>query len=174
MVVGVGKTQVTIYEDYRCPVCKNVHDKIQPALNAALAASSVKVEFHAVNLIDHASGGKGSLAAANAASCAFKAGKFQSYREALFAAQPNENDDAYAQPDKLIDVAKGVNGLDGPAFEDCVKNQPYAASIQSTYDATLGASKFNGVPAIFINGKQWQVPTSGDLAAAFTDAIKAG
>lgn len=174
MVVGVGKTKVTIYEDYRCPPCKDIHDKIQPALAAALSASAIQIEYHAITLVDHTSGGKGSLAAANAASCAFRAGKFQPYREALFTGQPAEADDAYAQPDKLISVAKTIDGLDTPAFEDCVRNQPYAGSIQSTYDSTIGANKFPGVPAIFINGKQWQIPTSGDLAGAFTQAVQAG
>ena len=175
VVVGIGKITVTVYEDYRCPLCKTFHDQVQPTISAALAAGTVKIEYHAVDLIDHTAGGKGSLLAANAASCAFKAAKFQPYREALFAAQPPESDDQFAQPDKLISIAQSVPGLDSPAFEDCVRNQPFAGSIQSTYDATIGAGKFFGTPAVLINDAQWAVPTSGDMLGSFKQAlIRAG
>ncbi|GAA2025387.1 hypothetical protein GCM10009839_24340 [Catenulispora yoronensis] len=176
VVLGTGKTSVTIYHDYRCGPCREVHERLDPAVAAALSAGTIKLDVHAVNLIDRNAGGTGSLAAGNAASCAAKAGKFQAYSAQLFAAQPKtEDDDAFAVPSYLIGLAKGVPDLDSPAFESCVRTQPYAASIKSTYDATLGAGKYDGVPTILINGVKWQVPTTGDIAAAFTDAVaKAG
>lgn len=173
VVVGVGKVKVTIYEDYRCPPCKAVHDQLQPVLSAKLGTGGIQVEYHAVDLVDHSGNGKGSLAAANAASCAFQASKFQPYRDALFAAQPDETDDAFAQPAKLIAVAQTVPGLDSPAFEDCVRAQPYAGSIESTYTAQFASNKMQGVPAVLINGTQWTVPSSGDLATAFKQALAA-
>jgi protein-disulfide isomerase len=173
VVVGVGKVRVVIYEDYRCPMCKQVHDQIQPVISAKLGAGSIKVEFHAVDLIDHNTGGKGSLAAGNAASCALPAFKFQPYREALYAAQPSESDDAFADPNELISVAKTVSGLDSPTFEDCVRTQPYGGSIESMYAAQYGSGKLNGVPTVFINGTQWIAPSSGGLAASFTQALAA-
>ena len=173
VIVGVGKVRVLIYEDYRCPVCKHVHDQIQPVISAKLGAGSIKVEFHAVDLIDHSAGGKGSLAAGNAASCALQAFKFQPYREALFAAQPNESTDAFADPNELISVAKTVSGLDSATFEDCVRTQPYAASIDGTYAVEYGSGKLAGVPAVFVNGTQWTAPTSGDVAASFSQALAA-
>ncbi|MEY9860503.1 protein-disulfide isomerase [Catenulispora sp. GAS73] len=173
VIVGVGKVRVVIYEDYRCPVCKQVHDQIQPVISSKLGAGSIKVEFHAVDLIDHNTGGKGSLAAGNAASCALQAFKFQPYREALFAAQPSESTDAFADPNELISIAKTVSGLDSPTFEDCVRTQPYGASIDSTYAAEYGSGKLVGVPSVFINGTQWNVPTSGGMATSFTQALAA-
>lgn len=177
-MVGAGKVTITVYEDYRCPVCKMFHDQVQPTISAALAAGTVKIEYHAVNLIDYNAGGKGSLLAANAASCAAKAAKaakFQLYRDALFAAQPPESDDRFARPDKLISIAQSVPGLDSAAFEGCVREQPFAGSIQSTYDATFGAGKFVGTPTIFLNGAQWAVPISGDMVGSFKQAlIRAG
>lgn len=173
MVVGVGKVKITIYEDYRCPSCKAVHDQIQPVVSAKLGAGAVQVEYHAVDLVDHTSGGKGSLAAGNAASCAFKSAKFQPYRDALFAAQPDEASDLFADPAKLIGIAKTIPGLDSPGFEDCVATQPFAGSIESTYTAQVSSNKLVGVPAVFINGTQWSVPSSGDLATAFTQALAA-
>ncbi|WP_370349962.1 DsbA family protein [Catenulispora sp. EB89] len=173
VIVGVGKVRVVIYEDYRCPVCKQVYDQIQPVISSKLGSGSIKVEFHAVDLIDHNTGGKGSLAAGNAASCALQAFKFQPYREALFAAQPSESTDAFADPNELISIAKTISGLDSPTFEDCVRTQPYGASIDSTYAAEYGSGKLVGVPSVFINGTQWNVPTSGDVAASFTQALAA-
>ncbi|MEY9893487.1 protein-disulfide isomerase [Catenulispora sp. MAP5-51] len=175
VVVGTGKVKVTIYEDYRCPPCKAVHDQLQPVINAKLAAAGIQVEYHAVDLVDHSgSGGKGSLAAANAASCAFQAAKFQPYREALFAAQPaDETVDAFADPAKLISVAQTVPGLDSPTFEACVRTQPFAGSIENTYTAEFASNKMQGVPSVLINGTQWPVPSSGDLATAFKQALAA-
>ncbi|WP_194896742.1 DsbA family protein [Catenulispora pinisilvae] len=173
VVVGVGKVKVTIYEDYRCPPCKAVHDQLQPVISAKLGAGGIQVEYHAVDMVDHNAGGTGSLAAANAVSCAFQAAKFQPYREALFAAQPDEATDAFAQPDKLISIAKTIPGLDSPAFESCVISKPFAGSIESTYAAQFASNKITGVPAVFINGTQWSVPSSGDLATAFTQALAA-
>ena len=173
VVVGVGKVKVTVYEDYRCPPCKAVHDQLQPVINAKLAAASIQVEYHAVDLIDHSTGGKGSLAAADAASCAFQAAKFQPYREALFAAQPDESDDAFAQPAKLIGIAQTIPGLDSPTFEACVRTQPFAGSIENTYATQFASNKMPGVPAVLINGTQWTVPSSGDLKTAFTQALAA-
>jgi len=173
VVVGVGKVKVTIYEDYRCPPCKAVHDQLQPVISAKLGAGSIQVEYHAVDLVDHSRGGKGSLAAANAASCALQAAKFQPYRDALFAAQPDEATDAFADPAKLIAVAKTVPGLDSPAFEDCVHAQPFAGSIENTYTAQFASNKLTGVPWVLINGKQWPVPSSGNLATAFQQALAA-
>jgi protein-disulfide isomerase len=173
VVVGVGKVKVTIYEDYRCPPCKAVHDQLQPVLSAKLGTGTIQVEYHAVDVVDHGSGGTGSLAAANAVSCAFQAAKFQPYREALFAAQPDEATDAFAQPDKLIGIAKTVPGLDTPEFDSCVLTKPFAASIENTYAAQFASNKITGVPAVFINGAQWSVPSSGDLATAFTQALAA-
>lgn len=173
VVIGTGKTVVTIYEDFRCPQCKAFHDQIKPAMMAAQGANQLKVVFHEVDLVDRTGGGKGSLMAANAAACAFRTANFQLYRDALFAAQPAENDDSFAQPDKLISLAHDIKGLDNTSFENCVKTTPYAASIKSMYDSTLGAGKFNGVPALFINDTQWQIPTSGDVAGALTQALQA-
>ncbi|MBS2537913.1 thioredoxin domain-containing protein [Catenulispora sp. NF23] len=173
VVVGVGKVKVTIYEDYRCPPCKAVHDQLQPVISAKLGSGGIQVEYHAVDVVDHTAGGTGSLAAANAVSCAFQAAKFQPYREALFAAQPDEVTDAFAQPDKLISIAKTIPGLDSPAFESCVISKPFAGSIESTYAAQFASNKITGVPAVFINGAQWSVPSSGDLATAFTQALAA-
>jgi hypothetical protein len=142
-------------------------------ISSKLGAGSIKVEFHAVDLIDHNAGGKGSLAAGNAASCALQAYKFQPYREALFAAQPSETDDAFADPAKLISIAQTVSGLDSPTFENCVRTQPYASSIDSTYVTQYASNRVSGTPAVFINGSQWNVPSSGDLGAAFTQALAA-
>lgn len=173
VVVGVGKVKVTLYEDYRCPPCEQVHDLWQPILSAKLGAGSIQVEYHALNVVDHSYGGTGSLAAANAASCAFQAGKFQPYRDALFAAQPDESDDAFARPAKLIAIARTVPGLDSPTFEDCVQAQPYASSIKSTFAAQIASNKLAGVPAVLINGTQWTVPSTGNLATAFAQALAA-
>lgn len=172
VVIGTGAVPVTVYEDYRCPPCQQVHDKVQPVLDAAVAAGKVKVTYHAVNLVDSKDDGKGSLAAANAASCAFKAGKFQPYHDALFAAQPDEKDDAFADPGKLITIAKTVPGLDSPDFEACVHTQPYAGSIKSTFTAISADPVFQGTPTILVNGRRWQVPSSPDqVAPSLTQAL---
>ncbi|NUR59630.1 MAG: thioredoxin domain-containing protein [Catenulispora sp.] len=173
---STAKTKVQIYDDYRCPACKSINDAIGNSLKHAAESGSIQIEYFPVNLIDRntESGGNGSVAAGNAVQCAAEAGRFFSYRDALFAHQPGEYDDVYGVPSKLIEVAQAIPGLDTAVFENCVKGEPYAAGVVQNYDHLVNDLHGAGAPTIFIDGKQWNpggARTPAEITQQFNDEL---
>ena len=171
-----AKVTVVVWQDYRCPVCKRMFLPTQQVLDRRERDLSAKVEYRAITLIDYTQSGHGSAMAANASLCAANAEAFDSYRTLLFRDQPDEQTDSYADPQKLIDLAKQIANLDTPAFESCVKTMPYAAAIRAT-QKEFDALDINGVPAYYINGTKWNPPVGvtdpQQVAAALDQAIMA-
>lgn len=160
-VVTVGpasaKTKVVLYEDYRCPVCKEVNGAISATLERAAAAGTIQVQYRPTNLIDRdlPDGGNGSLVAGNAVHCAADHGDFSAYRTAVYANQPSEQNDTFQSPQQLIALARTIPGLDTPAFEKCVNDQPYAAAIGRNYDTAMNTEHCAGMPCLIVDGQQW-------------------
>jgi len=160
-VITVGpmtaKTKVVLYEDYRCPVCKDVDEGISATLDKAAAAGTIQVEYRPTNLIDrnHPSGGNGSVVAGNAVHCAADHGDFAAYRTAVYANQPLESDDTFQSKQQLIALARAIPGLDTPAFEKCVDDMPYASAISRNYDTAMNTEHCGGMPCLIVDGQKW-------------------
>lgn len=151
---------LTIYEDFRCPVCRALETGSASVYKSYAAAGTLRVLFHPVTLIDaNDPGTSGSLWSGAASVCAATAGKFDEYHDALYADQPDETDDAYRAAAKLIAVAKQVPGLDTPAFESCVTAGTYKGLVQQNM-ADFNALHLNGTPALMLDGRQLTLPTS--------------
>jgi protein-disulfide isomerase len=144
---------MTVFEDFRCPVCRIFETGERSVYQAYVRAGKLRVLFHEVTLIDHNDGGSGSLRAGNAALCAQAAGHFQPYHDVLFDNQPDESDDAYADPDRLVELAKQVPGLDTPAFEACARGTTYEGVVQRNWN-DFNALKLPGTPTVMLDGKQ--------------------
>lgn len=153
-----AKVTLTIYEDFRCPFCKEAESMFGPIYTADAKAGKITVNYHLVNLIDRNDGGTGSIQSGSAAGCAQDVGneKFKGYHDVLFANQPDESDDAYASADTLISLSKKVSGLDTPAFEACVNAGKYQPWVVKNYDALSSAEGGNvSTPDYLINGQQF-------------------
>ncbi|WP_194913299.1 DsbA family protein [Catenulispora rubra] len=165
-----AKTKVVLYEDYRCPTCKELNTGLDSALQQDAAAGKIQIEYRPTDLIDRndAARGTGSVAAGNAVLCAAERGDFYAYRDAVYAHQSVGATDFSQSPAQLIDVARTVPGLDTPAFEKCVDDQPYAAGIKHNLDTAINTVRCPGVPCIDAAGKQWSgsVVQGQDLGAA--------
>ena len=82
---------IDVYEDFLCPFCERFETRNRDDLTAALNEGRVKVNFHALNILDARTTPPGySTLAANAALCAVPAGIWPAYHERLFAEQPAE------------------------------------------------------------------------------------
>lgn len=155
-----AKVTLTVYEDFRCPFCKEAESMFGPIYTAQAKAGKIKVQFHIVNLIDRNDGGTGSIESGSAAGCAQDVGneKFKGYHDVLFANQPPETDDAYASADTLISLAKQVSGLDTSAFQTCVKSGKYQPWVVKNYDALSSAEGGNvSTPDYLINGQPFEL-----------------
>jgi protein-disulfide isomerase len=155
LLVPVGATDapstVTVYEDPRCPACEGFETAMKTTINKLLAQGKIQIQYHIASFIDRHDGGKGSKNAANALACAQNVGRFHDYHDVLYANQPQETDDAWADKSVLIRLAKQVPGLDSPAFESCVAGNTYGGwvtAVQSDFDK----SGYNSTPTVLLNG----------------------
>ncbi|MFI1441298.1 DsbA family protein [Streptomyces fructofermentans] len=147
-----AKSTLTVWEDFRCPACKSFEDAYRATIHELTDSGQLKVEYHLATLIDGNMGGSGSLRAANAAACAQGAGKFPAYHDVLFRNQPPETDDAFADNGKLVELAGKVDGLDTPAFRQCVDDGTHDSWVAESNKA-FQSGGFSGTPTVLLNGK---------------------
>ncbi|KFG76034.1 DsbA family protein [Streptomyces mutabilis] len=147
-----AKSTLVIWEDFRCPACKAFELAYRDTIHELTDAGQLKVEYHLATIIDGNMGGTGSRKAANAAACAQDAGKFPAYHDVLFTDQPAETDDAYADEDKLLDLAGKVDGLDTTAFQECVENGTHNSWVEKSNEA-FRSGGFSGTPTVLLDGK---------------------
>jgi protein-disulfide isomerase len=171
-----AKVTLTIYEDFRCPYCKEAESMFNSIYTAQADAGKIKVQYHIVNLIDQNDGGTGSIQAGNAAACAQNVGnaKFKAYHDILYANQPDETDDAFSSNSLLISYAKQVSGLDSSSFESCVNSGKYQPWVKKNYSALSSAEGGSvSTPDYLINGTRYQLTSQSASVqqAAFTAAL---
>lgn len=143
---------LTVWEDFRCPACAQFENALRDTVHELEKAGKLRVDYHLATIIDGNMGGSGSKRAANAAACAQDAGKFPQYHDVLFMNQPPEPDDAFADNDKLIELAGKVRGLDTPAFRSCVEEGKHDAWVDKSNKA-FQAGGFRGTPTVLLNGE---------------------
>lgn len=168
--------KLTVYEDFRCSACGQFEAVYPAAYKPLIAAGTLELMIHPVDLIDtNIAGTSGSLRSGNAAACAQDAGKFQAYHDLLYAHQPAETSDLFSSNQTLIGYAKQIPGLDTPAFETCVTTGRYDGWIRKNFaDLTQITGGQPATPTFYANGKPFTVPTGTTPAAAqaaFTAAI---
>jgi protein-disulfide isomerase len=156
LVIPVGAANapsvLTIYEDFRCPACDAFEKQFTPTLHSLEDAGRIRTEYHLVTLIDGNLGGSGSLTAGNAAACAQDQGRFRPYHDVLYANQPEEQDDKFADPATLLQLAGKVPGLTTSAFTTCVKQGTFKDWMKKSNSA-FDASGFTSTPTVLLNGK---------------------
>jgi protein-disulfide isomerase len=148
---GAGPT-LTIWEDFRCPACKNFEQRYRSTIHELTDAGQLKVEYRLATIIDGGMGGSGSRRAANAAACAQDAGKFTPYHDVLYDSQPPETDDAFGRNDRLIELAGKVEGLDTPAFRRCVEDGTHDSWVEKSNE-TFRTSDHTGTPTVLLDGR---------------------
>jgi protein-disulfide isomerase len=169
LVIPVGAADapstLTIYEDFRCPACDAFEKSFTPTIHSLEDSGALRTEYHLVTLIDGNLGGSGSLTAANAAACAQDQGRFRAFHDVLYANQPDEQDDKFADKNTLLTLAGKVGGLKTAAFTACVDGGTHDAWVKKSHDA-FGASGFDSTPTVLLNGKN----IYGSGSAALTPA----
>ncbi|HEX6447298.1 MAG TPA: thioredoxin domain-containing protein [Streptosporangiales bacterium] len=144
---------LTVYEDFRCPSCKQFEDTYGDTVRSLVDAGKLRVEYHIATVIDgNYPGTSGSKIAGNAGACAFVAGKFRPYHDVLFANQPPETEDGFTEQ-RVLELAKRVEGLDTPAFRSCVSKEtyrPWLSRVQQNFDHSF---KRVSTPTLLLNGK---------------------
>ena len=155
LVIPVGAADapstLTVYEDPRCPACGEFETSFHSTVNQLLSQGKIKVQYHVVSFIDRHDQGSGSKNAANALACAQNVGAFHNFHDVLYANQPDETDDAWADKNVLITLGKQVPALATPAFASCVDGNTFGSwvtAVQTDFDK----SGFSSTPTILLNG----------------------
>ena len=174
-----AKVTVDVYEDFLCPACGSFERRDGAAIEDALAAGTIQVRYHVVNILDDLSNPAGySTDAGNAALCAAEADQFAGYHASLFADQPREGGRGYSD-DQLVQLGRDL-GITGAAFETCVRTGAHDADVRAQEQAAAadeslvrdfpdGRRGF-ATPTIVIDGK---IVDLGDSSAWLTDAVAA-
>ena len=149
-----------VYEDYLCPYCERLENRSGDDVAAALGAGKIKVNYHALNILDQRSDPPGySTLAANAALCAVPAGIWPAYHDKLFAEQPAEGGPGLTA-ERL--TALGTELGAGPDFGSCVAANARAgaitaASATASADPALQTDGQFGTPTVAVGGRKIDV-----------------
>jgi protein-disulfide isomerase len=169
VVTGRADAPVTIdvYEDYLCPFCERFESRSGDDLTAALNQGKVKVNYHALNILDQRSNPPGySTLAANAALCAVPAGIWPAYHQRLYAEQPAEGS-AGLTAEQLTKIGTDLGA--GPDFGTCVAANANASAISAATDAASANPALQtdgqfGTPTVAVDGKKIDVSSSDWLS----------
>lgn len=157
---------VDVYEDYLCPVCERFENRYGDQLATALGQGKIKVNYHAVTILDNRSVPAGySTLAANAALCAVPAGIWPAYHAKLYAEQPREGGPGLTA-ERL--TALGTELGAGPDFGPCVTANARAGAIAAATDAATADPALQtdgafGTPTVAVAGRKIDVSDSGWL-----------
>ncbi|MBA6435442.1 thioredoxin domain-containing protein [Streptomyces sp. GMR22] len=182
IVIGDKKAKSTlhVYEDMRCPVCAQFEKYTGPTVLKDIKDGTYKAQFTMGTFLDDnkqqpGAGSKNALSALGAA-LDVSPQAFLDYKEALYAPKnhPEETDDAFANDQKLIDVAQQVKELKGnTAFEKAVKNGTYdrwALAMSKTFNDTKDV---DATPSFKMNGKMLMVGQNPPMTPdQFTPLVK--
>jgi len=142
--LGDADAPVVIVEfsDFQCPHCADFHVNTFPALRSLYGG---RVRWYFVNRFftaphPHAE------AAAIAAECANRQGKFWEYADQLFRRQEELGPD-------MLDQVAGQLGLDRAAFDQC-RADPAVAEEVAADQAEGERMRVDGTPTFFVNGVQ--------------------
>lgn len=143
---------LSVYADPRCPYCKRMEHGLGAVMEAAADEGRVTLHYHFATFIDDGAGGSGSLEAVAALGAAADEGPkpFLHYLRELYAEQPSESDDAFADRDHLIALAGEVAGLDTDAFRQKVRDGvcvPWAREVA----AAFGTSGVQSTPTVLLD-----------------------
>ncbi|MEU1419759.1 thioredoxin domain-containing protein [Kitasatospora sp. NPDC005751] len=151
-----------IYEDFRCPYCEQLETTNGKTVQQLADDGTYKIEYHLATFLDQGLGGKGSRTALAAAGAALNEGvdKFKQFHDVLYANQPDERNDGFADANRLLELAEQVPGLKTDAFVKAVQDgtyAPWANQVNKAFDK----SGVTGTPTVKLDGTKLDVFTNG-------------
>lgn len=174
--IGNSSAEVTVVEfgDYRCPICKQLHEQVWPQLKNNYVDTG-KVEFYFINyaFLDQNFAGETSTRAAVAAECVLNQDEeqFWNFHEALYENQGPERQD-WATQDFLMNLARdNTERLDYNQLQACISNRKTIDKVQK--DRNIGRNAgVTGTPSIYVNGNHIQNWQYSSLRAAIEQQLR--
>ncbi|MFD9286991.1 thioredoxin domain-containing protein [Streptomyces sp. NPDC060030] len=166
---------LSVYADLRCPYCKRMELGLGAVMERAADEGRFAVDHHFGTFIDDSAGGSGSLEALAALGAAADEGQkpFMHYLRALYADQPSEDVDAFADHDTLLRLADEVQALHTEAFRQKVMERtylPWAAQVSAAFKTSGVRSTptvlIDDAPVAVMNPTGYAVTPEAFLAGA--------
>jgi protein-disulfide isomerase len=134
-----------IFEDYDCPICKEMHARVDATIQRLAREGKVRVVFHPVTIFQAEPMRSNSVRAAAAARCVPEA-NWLAFRDELYAIQPAPHGVASGfTVRELVQAARKV----GAAVDSCVTAQSYAkAHLEQSAKIRL-----EGTPTLLLDGR---------------------
>lgn len=146
--------KMAVFEDFRCPVCQQVEGATESTYRQYVEDGKLQITYHPARVIDSHDNGTGSLNGANAAACAQDQGQFLPVHDLLYANQPNEQTDPWADKAKVLAIANQIPSLKASAaFQGCVTKGDHNGWVQANAD-NFNKIGLQGTPTIFLDGTQ--------------------
>lgn len=161
---GVTTPVLDLYEDFDCPVCKELHATVNATIMRLARDGKVKVVFHTVTIFSDEPMRSNSVRAAAASRCVPAAG-WLAFRDAMYAIQPAPHGSASGFTQEELVKAATPSGKD---VADCVARQTFRQA-HLTQNETL---TIDGTPTVLLDGRQL-----GNIAFdpdALTKAVEGG
>ncbi len=145
-------TYVDVWADPQCPYCKVFHEVGDAIIDDSVAAGNTAVEHFFVGFL-----GEDSIRAGNAVGCAADAGAFDRFIDTMYLNQPQEPGVGYPV-ETLLRFGELSQVENMAAFEQCVREEPYVAYVQSLTDFMPSAG-VQATPTIRVNGEDVDIST---------------
>lgn len=143
-----------VYADLRCPYCKRVEEELGGTMRQLADDGAFVLHFHFATFLDDRLGGDGSRLSLNALGAALDVGQreFMDYLAVLYAAQPPEERDDFADPETLLSLAARVAGLRSAAFDQAVPGLAHRDWVDAVSAAFL-ASGVGATPTVLMDDR---------------------
>lgn len=153
---GAAPLEIVVFEDYKCPHCRDFSQDVLPELMADyIDSGSAKL----IMLNFPLPLGEDSVTAALASECVYAQDKdaYWTYHEALFTAQEDPSS-TWATVERLSDIAADIPEVDSEELASCIEDETYLDLVEA--ERAMGAAAgVRGTPSVFING----APAPADL-----------
>jgi protein-disulfide isomerase len=169
---GVTKPVIDIYEDFQCPVCKELERVSGQTFKNLAAEGKAKVVYHPITIFSREPTKSNSVRAASAARCVADGKQWIAFHDLLFKNQPAETVEGF-KPDQLVEWGKEA-GVTTPDFESCVTSTKHANAVLADSEKITKAQSIEGTPTVKLDGTNIseQAFTPKQLRDAVTKAAK--
>ncbi|MDT0344477.1 thioredoxin domain-containing protein [Streptomyces litchfieldiae] len=162
---------LVVYEDLRCPYCASFEEQMGGEVHSDVQEGTYNVEYVFGTFLDGNLGGSGSMNALIALGAALDVSPdaFRLYHQSLFAAQPPEYSDDFANDERLLEIGRLIPELQNDEqFEQDVTGDTFQGWATAMSQAFLDNLDVTGTPTLRFDGQIIPTPQS---AAEFRQAI---
>ena len=148
-----GVPVVELFFDYQCPICNQFESIYGEALGALASSGQIDLRYRPMIFLDGNLRNDSSERAAVGAACADISGKYRDYHDQLFANQPANEGDGYA--DSLlrdsIPATVGLTGDQLTGFQKCYDGKQTQSWVVAQ-DQSGAKAGVTGTPTFWVNG----------------------